>query len=103
LREQLRAKRQELRQASEGGTFNEALATQKLTGKWRPAGQADGRGNSSFIREMQSVLTAEQKAQLEQRKAQFKTREGGRHRKGEGRELTSNVSPRTGGPKYLNS
>jgi Spy/CpxP family protein refolding chaperone len=31
LREQLRAKRQELRQASEGGTFNEALATQKLT------------------------------------------------------------------------
>src|SRR5215813_14139171 len=31
LQEQLRAKRQELRQASEGGTFNEALATQKLT------------------------------------------------------------------------
>ena len=31
LREQLRAKRQELRQANEGGTFNEALATQKLT------------------------------------------------------------------------
>ncbi len=31
LREQLRAKRQELRQASEGGTFSEALATQKLT------------------------------------------------------------------------
>src|SRR6185295_2282025 len=30
LHEQLRAKRQELRQASEGGTFNEALATQKL-------------------------------------------------------------------------
>jgi Spy/CpxP family protein refolding chaperone len=31
LHDQLRAKRQELRQASEGGTFNEALATQKLT------------------------------------------------------------------------
>src|SRR6185369_2915449 len=31
LMEQLRAKRQELRQANEGGTFNEALATQKLT------------------------------------------------------------------------
>src|SRR5262247_1038003 len=31
LRDQLRAKRQELRAASEGGTFNEALATQKLT------------------------------------------------------------------------
>src|SRR3979411_1094815 len=31
LREQLQAKRQELRQASEGGTFDEALVTQKLT------------------------------------------------------------------------
>src|SRR6185503_14818234 len=31
LLDQLKAKRQELRQASEGGTFNEALATQKLT------------------------------------------------------------------------
>src|SRR5215213_4433230 len=31
LREQLRAKRQELRQAESGTTFNEQLATQKLT------------------------------------------------------------------------
>src|SRR6185312_14127409 len=31
LREQLRAKRQELRQANDGGTFNEALVTQNLT------------------------------------------------------------------------
>src|SRR5688572_15878370 len=31
LREQLRAKRQELRQAESGTIFNEALATQKLT------------------------------------------------------------------------
>ena len=31
LREQLRAKHQELRQAQQGGTFNEALATQVLT------------------------------------------------------------------------
>jgi protein CpxP len=31
LREQLHAKRQELRQAESGTTFNEALATQKLT------------------------------------------------------------------------
>src|ERR1051325_3290929 len=30
LFDHLRSKRQELRQASEGGTFNEALATQKL-------------------------------------------------------------------------
>src|SRR6201989_1105178 len=31
LREQLRAKHQELRQAESGGTFNEAIAAQKLT------------------------------------------------------------------------
>jgi len=85
LREQLRAKRQELRQAREGGTFNEALATQKLT---EMAGlQAKLMGEEFKLhQEMQSVLTAEQKAQLEQAKAQFKTREGGRHRRGEGRD-----------------
>ena len=85
LREQLRAKHQELRQASEGGTFNEALATQKLT---EMAGlQAKLMGEEFKLhQEMQSVLTAEQKAQLEQRKAQFKTREGGRYRKGEKRD-----------------
>jgi protein CpxP len=84
LREQLRARRQELRQASEGGTFNEALATQKLT---EMAGlQAKLMGEEFKLhQEMQSVLTAEQKAQLEQAKAQFKTREGGRHRMGEKR------------------
>jgi protein CpxP len=85
LREQLRAKRQELRQANEGGTFNEALATQKLT---EMAGlQAKMMGEEFKLhQEMQSVLTAEQKAQLEQRKAQFKTREGGRRRGGEKRD-----------------
>ena len=85
LHEQLRAKRQELRQANEGGTFNEALATQKLT---EMAGlQAKLMGERIKIhQEMLSVLTAEQKAQLEQRKAQFKTREGGRHRRGEKRD-----------------
>jgi protein CpxP len=71
LREQLRAKRQELRQASEGGTFNEALATQKLT---EMAGlQAKLMGQGFTLRqEMMSVLTPEQKTQLEQQKAQFK-------------------------------
>jgi periplasmic protein CpxP/Spy len=85
LHEQLRAKRRELRQANQGGTFNEALATQKLT---EMAGlQAKLMGERMRLhQEMLSVLTAEQKAQLEQRKAQFKTREGGRHRKGEKRD-----------------
>ena len=77
LFEQLRAKRQELRQASEGGTFNEALATQKLT---EMAGlQAKLMGARVQLHQtMLTVLTAEQKTQLDQLKAQFKERRGGR-------------------------
>src|ERR1044072_9614226 len=77
LRDQLRAKRQELRQASEGGTFNEALATQKLT-EIAPL-EAKLMGEQQKLhQEMLSVLTTEQKAQLEQARAQFKTRQGER-------------------------
>jgi Spy/CpxP family protein refolding chaperone len=77
LHEELRTKRQELRQASEGGTFNEALATQKLT---ESAGlQAKLMGEQFKMRqEMQSVLTAEQKTQLEQKRAEFKAKRGER-------------------------
>ena len=85
LMEQLRAKRQELRQANEGGTFNEALATQKLT---EMAGlQAKLMGERFKLdQEMQSVLTAEQKTQLDQLKAQFKEHRGGRRGRGERRD-----------------
>jgi periplasmic protein CpxP/Spy len=76
LREQLRAKRQELRQASEGGTFNEALATQKLTEMASLEAKLMGEQHK-LHQEMLSVLTAEQKAQLEQSRAQFKGRRGG--------------------------
>ena len=81
LLEQLRAKRQELRQASEGGTFNEALATQKLT---EMAGlQAKVMGaRFQLHQQMLSVLTVDQKAQLDQLKAQFKTNHGGRRGQG---------------------
>jgi protein CpxP len=75
LREELRAKRQELRQASEGGTFNEALATQKLTEMASLEAKLMGE-HAKLHQETLSVLTAEQKAQLEQSKAQFKTRRG---------------------------
>ncbi len=77
VRQELRAKRQELRQASEGGTFNEALATQKLQ---ETAGlQAKLMGEKFKLRqEMQSILTAEQKAQIEQKKAEFKAKRTGR-------------------------
>ena len=82
LREQLHAKRQELRQAESGTTFNEALATQKLTET--ASLQAKLMAESFRLRqESLSVLTAEQKTQLEQRKQQrmqrreqFKSRRG---------------------------
>ena len=73
LREQVRAKRQELRQANEGGTFNEALATQKLTEMASLEAKLMGE-RAKLHQEMLSVLTAEQKAQLEQSRAQFKAR-----------------------------
>jgi periplasmic protein CpxP/Spy len=75
LVEQLHAKRQELRQANEGGTFNEALATQKLTEMASLEAKLMGE-RVKLHQETLSVLTAEQKAQLEQSKAQFKARRG---------------------------
>ena len=77
LHEELRSKRQELRQASDGGTFNEALATQKLQ---EMAGlQAKLMGEQIKMRnELQSVLTSEQKAQIEQKRAEFKAQKGKR-------------------------
>ena len=77
LHQELRAKRQELRQASEGGAFNEALVTQKLQ---ESAGlQAKLMGEQFKMRnELRSVLTSEQKAQIEQKRAQFKATWGKR-------------------------
>ena len=77
LREQLRAKHGEVRQASEGGTFNEALATQKLTEA--ASLQAKLMGEEFKLRqESLSVLTPEQKTQLEQRRAQREAQRGER-------------------------
>ena len=77
LHQELRSKRQDLRQAGEGGTFNEALATQKLTET--AALQARLMSERFKMRqEMQSVLTAEQKAQIEQKRAEFKAQRGER-------------------------
>jgi periplasmic protein CpxP/Spy len=73
LHQQLRAKRQELRQAGEGGTFNEAVATQKLQ---ESAGlQARIMSEQFNMRQqMLAVLTPEQKTQLEQKRAEFKAK-----------------------------
>ena len=73
LHQELRAKRQELRQASDGGTFNEALATQKL--QESASLQAKLLGEQFRMRqEMLAVLTPEQKTQLEQKRAEFKAK-----------------------------
>ena len=80
LREQLHAKRQELRQVNEGGTFNEALTTQKLQDM---AGlEAKLMGEQFKLRqETLSVLTPEQKTQLEQKRLEFKNKRGGDERR----------------------
>jgi len=73
LRQELRAKRQELRQASDGDTFNEALATQKLTEAASLEAKLMGE-HFKMRQEMLSVLTPEQKTQLEQKRAEFKAK-----------------------------
>jgi protein CpxP len=79
LREQLRAKHEELRQAESGTTFNEALATQKLTEA--AVIQAKLMGEEFRLhQEALSILTPEQRTQLEQRREQFKGRRGGERR-----------------------
>jgi periplasmic protein CpxP/Spy len=83
LRQELQAKREELRQANAGGTFNEALTTQKLQ---ESAGlRAKLMGEQFKLRqEMMAILTPEQKAQLEQKRAEFKQRWSERaHHQGE--------------------
>ncbi|MCI0337896.1 MAG: Spy/CpxP family protein refolding chaperone [Acidobacteria bacterium] len=73
LREELRARHQELRQAQNGDTFNETLATQKMTEI--SALQVKQMGEQFKLRkEMSSVLTPEQKTQLEQLREQMKTK-----------------------------
>jgi Spy/CpxP family protein refolding chaperone len=73
LHEQLRAKRQGLRQANDGGTFNESLATQKL--QESASLQAKLMGEQFKMRqEMLAILTSEQKAQIEQKRAEFKAK-----------------------------
>lgn len=73
LHEQIQAKRRELRQSGEGGTFNEALATQKLQ---ETAGlQAKLMAEQFNMRQqILAVLTPEQKTQLEQKRAEFKAK-----------------------------
>lgn len=83
LREQLRAKHGELRQAESGTSFNEQLAAQKLT---EAAGlQARLMAEEFRLRqESLAVLTPEQRTQLEQRRQQHEQRR--QQRRGAGQQ-----------------
>jgi periplasmic protein CpxP/Spy len=73
LREELRVKRGELRQAQQGATFNEALTMQKLNEI--SALQVKMMGEQFKLKqEVSSVLTPEQKNQLEQIREQMKAK-----------------------------
>lgn len=77
LHQQLRAKKQELRQANQGEAFNEGLATQVLTES--AALEAKLMGERFKMRqEMLALLTPEQKNQLEQRREQHRMKQAER-------------------------
>jgi len=82
LRQELKAKREELRQAKQGGTFNEALATQKLQESASVRAKLMSE-EFKMRQDMLAVLTPEQRTQLEQKRAEFKSQEGQRRHKGE--------------------
>lgn len=73
LMQEIRAKRQEIRQASQGGAFDEALVRQKLTEIAPLEAKLMGE-RSKLHQEMLAVLTPEQKAKLDQMREQFKSR-----------------------------
>lgn len=73
LREQMKAKHQELRQATNGGNFSEALAAQKLA-EMAPL-KAKLMGERFAMRqEVMNILTPEQKAQMSQMRTEWKAK-----------------------------
>ena len=80
LREQIHTTMKGLHQANQGATFDEALVSQKLA-QVAPL-RAKLMGEEFKIRqESLSVLTAEQKAKMEQMREQFKSKRAERHAK----------------------
>jgi periplasmic protein CpxP/Spy len=73
LRDELRAKMQQLWQVNQGGAFNEALVAQKLA-EAAPLRAKLMAAQFKLRQDMMSVLTPEQKTQLEQWREQFKAK-----------------------------
>src|SRR5262249_47036822 len=74
----LRAKRQEIRQASQGATFDESLVAQKLAEIAPLEAKLMGE-RVKLHNDMLSVLTPDQKAQLDQARQQLKSKWAERH------------------------
>jgi protein CpxP len=96
LRQQLREKRRELREVEQGGAFNEALATQKLTEA--AALEAKLMGEHFRLRqESLTVFTPEQRTQLEQRRQEREQRRQEREQRREQRKQQRRGERRTDG------
>ena len=74
LREQLRAIRQEVRQSTQSGTFDEAFVTRKLTEAASLQAKLMG-AQFNAHQETLSALTPEQKTRLDEMRAQFKAKQ----------------------------
>lgn len=77
LKQELRAKRQEIRTATASGTFDEALVRQKLA-EIAPIEAKLMAEQFRAHQQMLSVLTPEQRTKLEQMREQFKSKRGER-------------------------
>jgi protein CpxP len=77
LKQELRAKKQEIRTATASGTFDEALVRQKLA-EIAPIEAKLMAEQFRVHQEMLSVLTPEQRTKLDQMREQFKSRKGER-------------------------
>ena len=73
LRDELRTKHEELRQAGSGGTFNESLVAQKRSEIASLETKLDGE-RFKLRQDSMALLTPEQKTQLEQMRAEMKKR-----------------------------
>jgi len=82
LREQMQAKRKELREATEGSSFNEAVATQKFT-EMAPIEAKLMAERVAMRKEFMNLLTPEQRTQLDQMRSEWKTRRANHSKPGE--------------------
>lgn len=77
IKQQIRAKRQEIRQSKEGGTFDQALVSQKMAEIAQLQTQLEA-AQFKIHQETMAVLTPEQRTKLEQLREQFKSKREGR-------------------------